>query len=63
MGKNINEFFINRNIEIFEKYIINNYDRDTLNNIKNITKSLIISLIPIHDNDKCFDYYNLIKKC
>jgi capsule biosynthesis phosphatase len=63
MGKNINDSFINKNIEIFEKYIINKYGRDTLNNIKNITKSLIISLIPIHDNDKCFDYYNLIKKC
>lgn len=63
MNKNINKQKIDSNIEIFDKFIINKYGHEKLSDIKNITKSLLLSLIPIHDNDKCFDYYNLIKKC
>ena len=28
--------------------------------MKIITASLLFSLIPLHDNEKCFFYYNLI---
>jgi len=29
-------------------------------NLKIITKSLIFTLIPLHNNEKCIKYYNLL---
>jgi capsule biosynthesis phosphatase len=41
-------------IQTFETYILENFDINTLNNIKIITRSLLISLIPLHhiENDE-----------
>jgi thiamine kinase-like enzyme len=50
------------NIEFFESYISEKFGKDKINDIKQITKSLILSLIPIHDDQKCLAYYNLIVK-
>ncbi|MBA42521.1 MAG: hypothetical protein CMF62_00740 [Magnetococcales bacterium] len=47
-------------IEYFENYIINKFDKNTLKNIKLITNSLLFTLIPLHDNEKCERYYKLI---
>ena len=33
---------------------------DDFNNLKMITNSLLFTLIPLHDNQKCFSYFNLI---
>ena len=44
----------------FEKYFIELFSRDTLNDLKNITNSLFFTLIPLHDNEKCEKYYKLI---
>lgn len=49
--------------KIFYEYIDYNYGQNYLKHIRNITKSLIISLIPIHNNDKCKKYYELINNC
>lgn len=46
----------------FENYIINKFGKEKLKDIKMITKSLILSLIPIHNNENCINFYNLIKK-
>jgi dTDP-glucose pyrophosphorylase/aminoglycoside phosphotransferase len=46
--------------ELFNKYIVNKYDEDKLNNIKLITKSMLFSLLPLHKNEKCNMYYELI---
>ena len=48
-------------INYFEEYFVKLFSRDDLKNIKLITKSLLFSLIPLHDNEKCADYYNLIQ--
>ena len=45
----------------FHKYIINKFDNDSFNKIKMITNSLLFTLIPLHNNDKCIAYYELIK--
>jgi capsule biosynthesis phosphatase len=47
-------------LSCFKQYIIDNYDLETYENIKIITKSLLFSLIPLHNNEKCIKYYDLI---
>lgn len=62
VNKEPDPFYIDRNKLIFSNYIINKFGENRLNDISQICKSLILSLIPIHDNEKCLDYYNLINK-
>jgi capsule biosynthesis phosphatase len=47
-------------IEYFKKYFIENYSLHDFENLELITKSLLFTLLPLHDNDKCFEYYSLI---
>lgn len=47
-------------IDVFKKYFLNQYSQQDFENLKMITKSLIFSLIPLHNNDKCTRYYNLL---
>lgn len=49
-------------IDIFCKKIVELYGEEYLDYIKLITKSLLFSLIPLHDNDKCIKFFELIKK-
>ncbi len=58
--KNINQKYKDSMIETFKNYFINKYSKEDFENLKVITKSLLFTLIPLHDNDKCKDYYNLI---
>jgi len=60
--KNINFEYVNSLINIFENYIIKKYNYEYLNYIKIITKSLLFSLIPLHNNNNCLKFFNLIKK-
>lgn len=62
MDKKLNYENIEINKNFFHKFIIDKFGEEKLNDIKNITKSLLISLIPIHDNEKCIEYFNLINK-
>jgi hypothetical protein len=64
------EILFNKQINInYKKNIINNfieyflelYSEEELNNVKYITKSLLFTLIPLHYNEKCIHYYNLIQ--
>lgn len=62
-NKIIDSTYVNKLIKLFENKIIEFYnDINYLKYIKTITKSLLFSLIPLHNNDKCFKYFNLIKK-
>ena len=45
-------------IKVFEKQFIELYSENDLMNIKWITKSLLFTLIPLHDNEKCI-YLNI----
>lgn len=56
LDKIVSDNYRNKLINIF-KSKINNFD-----DIKMITKSLLFTLIPLHNNDKCQAYYNLISK-
>ena len=58
--KNINTQYKNEMIANFKDYFINKYSNNDFNNLKIITKSLLFTLIPLHNNEKCKKYYNLI---
>jgi len=58
--KKINDSYEKKMINVFEEYFINLYSEDDLVNLKIITKSLLFSLIPLHNNDLCYKYYDLI---
>jgi capsule biosynthesis phosphatase len=62
LNKNISESYENEMIECFEDYFIYLNPESKITDLKEITQSLLFSLIPLHDNDKCYGYYNLISK-
>lgn len=47
-------------IHVFESFIENKFGRESLYDIKMITNSLLFSLLPLHQNEKCFDFFKLI---
>ena len=47
-------------ISIFNNHIIKNYGKKYIQIIKKITNYLLFTLIPLHNNNKCIDYYKLI---
>lgn len=47
-------------IEYFELKFIEKYGIEKFNQLKYLTASLLFTLIPLHNDDKCDDYYNLI---
>jgi capsule biosynthesis phosphatase len=58
--KTISDSYEKKMINVFEEYFIHLYSEDDLVNLKIITKSLLFSLIPLHNNDLCYKYYDLI---
>ena len=44
----------------FKEYFIEKFSEKDFENLKIITKSLLFTLIPLHNNKKCKDYYSLI---
>jgi len=61
LNKTINTKIIETTKEYFNEWFILNNKQDSLPHIKQITNSLLFSLIPLHDNEKCKAYYDLIK--
>jgi len=64
MDKEIDSVYIEKNKKIFTDWILEKYGIEGPNilfDIREITKSLILSLLPIHDNEKCTNYYKLIE--
>jgi len=60
--KYVSETYKTRMVECFETYFIEKYSEEDLNNLKLITKSLLFTLIPLHDDEKCQSYYELLRK-
>lgn len=57
----MNSSYAKHFIGTFETYFTEMYSLEELHDLKLITKSLLFSLIPLHDNEKCYKYYNLIQ--
>jgi aminoglycoside phosphotransferase len=60
MDKTISEKYEKNIIDFFINQLEKQYNRDYIKTLKTITKSLLFSLIPLHDNEKCYKYYDLI---
>lgn len=52
----------NEKLEIFQNYFLKHYSEQSFRYLKIICASLFFSLIPIHNNDKCKDFYKLCAK-
>jgi len=53
--------YIQKSVNYFEKHFSEKFGDEQLEYLKYLTSSLLFSLIPLHDNRKCYDYYNLIE--
>jgi hypothetical protein len=60
LNKEINIEYQKSIIEFFKDNFISLYSENDFQNLKMITKSLLFSLIPLHDNNNCQQFYNLI---
>ena len=60
LSKYIDKIYKENIIDIFKNYFINKFSEEDFENLKMITKSLIFTLIPLHNNEKCIKYYNLL---
>jgi hypothetical protein len=60
LSKSINIDYKENIIKTFKDFFINHFSEEDFENLKIITKSLIFTLIPLHNNKKCFKYYDLI---
>ena len=49
-------------LDHFEQKFLSYFSENDFYYLKIITASLLFSLIPLHNNDKCLKYYNLIEK-
>jgi len=59
-NKSISFSYIELYIKTFESKFINMYGKEQLEYLKFLTASLLFTLIPLHNDYKCDDYYNLI---
>ena len=59
-GKNGSPIYKLNMTHVFKEYFINLYSETYFTILKTIVKSLLFSLIPLHDNDLCFKYYALL---
>jgi capsule biosynthesis phosphatase len=48
-------------IKTFEDFVVDKFGRKTMEKIEMITYSLLFTLIPLHHNEKCAKYFELIK--
>ena len=61
LSKEIDDIDYKTNIiNCFTQYFIDKYSINDFNKLQIITKSLLFTLIPLHNNEKCVKYYNLI---
>jgi capsule biosynthesis phosphatase len=59
-NKQLNIEYKNKIVKTFEEKFTSIYSEEDFKNLKMITNSLLFSLIPLHDNEKCYEYYKLI---
>ena len=55
----ISIIYTNKLKKVFEDFYISKFGENSFTYLKIVTASLFFSLIPLHDNEKCFNYYKL----
>ena len=61
-GKYVSTAYENTLIKYFCERFVNTFGEKQWDYLQYITASLLFTLIPLHDNNKCLDYYHLIFK-
>lgn len=61
-GKKINSSYKEDLVEYFEKKFVAKFGPEKMKDLKEITKSLLLTLLPIHNNEKCIEYFRLLKR-
>jgi len=59
-NKTLSRDYEKKMIDIFETYFVELYSQESFEDLKWITNSLLFTLIPLHNNSKCQEYYKLI---
>jgi len=62
LDQNVNINYQRELLEYYENYLVQKFSKQILIDIKWIVANLLFTLIPIHDNKKCSQYYGLIEK-
>ena len=58
--KEVSSVYKNKLLEYFENYFIKLFSIEEFYELKMITNSLLFTLIPLHNNNKCEEYFNMI---
>lgn len=58
--KEVSLVYKNELLEYFENYFIKLFSIEAFDELKMITNSLLFTLIPLHNNNKCEEYFNMI---
>ena len=61
LNKFVNADYKNAMLNEFKEIFLSWFSEEDFNHLKVITNSFLFSLIPLHDNENCIHYYNLIK--
>ena len=61
-GMNLSIDYKNIIVTYFESWFIETFGEEIFSYLKYLTASLLFSLIPLHQNEKCIKYYQLAKK-
>jgi capsule biosynthesis phosphatase len=60
LNENVENKYRSILIKTFNKFIVDNFGEERLYHVKMITYSLLFSLIPLHNDEKIFKYFDLI---
>ncbi|ARF10015.1 hypothetical protein Indivirus_8_5 [Indivirus ILV1] len=60
-NKNISNNYEKHMIDVFKNYFIDKFSEEQFKILKILTQSLLFTLIPLHDNDMCVKFYELIE--
>lgn len=58
--KKVSEQYRQKIIKVFWDFIKTQYSESDFKTVKMVTKSLLFTLLPLHNNEKCHHYYQLI---
>lgn len=61
LERNVSDEYRKKMVEILKNYVLEIFGEEGWSTLKIITQSLLFSLLPLHRNEKCLKYYQLIR--
>jgi hypothetical protein len=62
LNKDVSLNYKNTLLDTFKSYFLQKFSEEEFDYLHYITASLVFSLIPLHNNERCLKYYELIRK-